>query len=636
MMSTWAQLLANFAVVAMFVAVWIQTHVWVDRLGTRASSAAFGLLMGVGVTAVMSMPVSLTPGVNIDLRFAAIALAGIFGGPVAVLITGAMAAGFRLYEGGAGAFAGTISILAAMIVTAFGHLLLRGRPPRRKDILILAAAVAISSKIGLVVMPAHVIAAYFNTAAVPATVLDFATIALAGLALYQERRRIEALQSKRIYKTVMEALPDCLNVKDPYGRFIIANPATAKLMQAADVQDLIGKSDFDFYPEAVAREFKQADMAALMGGKSMNIEQHFVRADGVETWLSTLKTPLTDYHGNIIGLITHNRDITRRKEMETELARSRAQLSDALTHMADGLVLYDPAGRLVLCNEQYRSMFPKTAHIRVPGSLHRDILRASVESGEIVMPEDKIDAWIDGIVKLGNVAGDRQIQLRDGRWIDVRARPTDDGGRLSVFSDITAAKRAEAALVAVNARLDDLAHRDGLTDLSTRRAFDEAIEREFGRSQRVGSELSLLLIDVDHFKRYNDLYGHPAGDECLRAVSRAIQETARRPTDLAARYGGEEFAVILPETDAQGAMLIAEKLKAAIGALDIRHDASEKKRVTVSVGVSTYDGSSKMGASHLVRRADEALYGAKAAGRDRVHGWPSFVGHKVAMAGRRR
>jgi diguanylate cyclase (GGDEF)-like protein/PAS domain S-box-containing protein len=631
MTSAWAQLLANFAVVAMFVSVWIHTHVWVDRLGARTSSAAFGLLMGMAAIVVMSLPVKLMPGVMIDLRFVTIALSGLFGGPVAGLITGVMAGAFRIHEGGAGAFAGTISVLAAMIVTTAGHQLLRGRPPMRRDILIIAATVAIASRIGLVVLPWHIVEAYMKTAALPSAVLDFGTIVLLGLALYQERRRIEALQSKRIYKLVVDALPDCLNVKDLQGRFILANPATADLMQAEETKALIGKSDFDFYPEAVAREFKQVDMAALMAGKSINIEQSFTRADGVDTWLSSMKTPLTDYHGDVVGLITHNRDITRRKELESELAQSRAQLSYALTHMADGLVLYDSSRRLLLCNEQYRSMFPKTAHLRVPGAMQRDILRAAAETGEIVMPADRIEAWIEDIVDANRV-GNQQIQLGDGRWLDVRARPTDDGGRLSVFSDITSAKTAESELLAANEKLNHLAHRDGLTDLSTRRAFDDAIEREFSRSRRSGSPLSLLLIDVDFFKLYNDQYGHPAGDECLRIVSRCIETTARRPSDLAARYGGEEFAVILPDTDARGAFVIAEALKSAVRALKVPHEASQKKHLTVSIGVSTFDGDGAASVGQLVRRADEALYGAKAAGRDRVHGWRPYAGHDVAMA----
>ena len=542
-----------------------------------------------------------------------------------------MAGGFRFYEGGLGAYAGAVSIVAAMIITTAGHMFLRGRSPRRADILLIAAAVAIGSRIGLAVLPWNVVQAYLKTAALPSMLLDFASIVLVGLALYQERRRVEALHSKRIYKQVVDALPDCLNIKDLDGKFIAANPATADLMRAADEKALIGKSDFDFYPKEAAHKFHEDEQAVLRSGKSVTIEQEFDHGDGVPIWLSTLKAPLTDYKGKIIGLITHNRDITERKQLENQLAASRVQLTDALAHMADGLVMYDPTGRMLLCNEQYRAMFPRTADVRVPGAQHRDILRAAVDRGEEIIAAEAVEDWIDDVIAAQGVASNREIQMADGRWLDVRTRPTDDGGRLSVFSDITVAKRAAAELLAVNAKLDDLAHRDGLTDLSTRRAFDESLEREFGRSRRSRSPLSLLLIDVDWFKRFNDAYGHPAGDECLRAVARCIQATARRPTDLAARYGGEEFAIILSETDARGAFVIAETLKAAVRDLQLEHNGSEKKIVTVSIGVATYEGSGDLEISKFVRRADEALYGAKAAGRDRVHGWRPHAENAVPL-----
>ena len=620
MTSIWAQLLANFAIVAMFVSVWTHTHVWADRIGPRTSALAFGVLMGIGAVVLMNIPVNMMPGVIIDLRVTLIALAGFFGGPLAGLTTGAIAVAFRIYEGGAGAFAGCVSIGATLAVALALRLVVRNRRMTKRDILLMAASTAVGSRLGLAVLPWNVFEEYMRTAALPAVVLVFLSILLSGMALFQEMVRVEALHSKRIYKAVVDALPDCLNIKDLEGRFLAANPATAKLMRAESERELIGKTDFDFYPEEAASKFNEDEQEVLRTGDSLTIDQQFDHGDGVEVWLSTQKTPLRDPKGKLIGLITHNRDITERKVLENQLAASRIQLTDALTHMADGLVMYDRDGRMLMCNEQYRKMFPRTAHLRVPGTLHRDILVASIESGEIVMAADEVDTWIENVAEK-NLAGNRQIQLSDGRWIDVRARPTEDGGRLSVFSDITMAKQSEAALVAANAKLNHLAHRDSLTDLATRRAFDESLDREFGRSRRAGSPLSLLLIDVDWFKRYNDRYGHPAGDECLRLVSRCIEAVARRPTDLAARYGGEEFAVILPETDAKGAFVLAETLKAAVRDLQLEHQASEKKIVTISIGVATADGSGTLEAAQLVRRADEALYGAKAAGRDRVHGW---------------
>lgn len=166
------------------------------------------------------------------------------------------------------------------------------------------------------------------------------------------------------------------------------------------------------------------------------------------------------------------------------------------------------------------------------------------------------------------------------------------------------------------------AQRDGLTGLHNRGSFDQHLSREWQRSLRTGTPLSLVLLDVDHFKRYNDHYGHPAGDACLRAVAAALGGLARRPGDLAARVGGEEFAVLLPNTTPEGAREVAEAICQAIGQLALPHAASlTADHVTVSLGVAGWvpRPSPHDGAEHaLMKRADEALYDAKAAGRNRV------------------
>ena len=159
---------------------------------------------------------------------------------------------------------------------------------------------------------------------------------------------------------------------------------------------------------------------------------------------------------------------------------------------------------------------------------------------------------------------------------------------------------------------------DGLTQIANRRAFDQRLEKEWQRLARENLPMSLLLCDVDFFKRYNDRYGHPAGDDCLRAVAKAIESCIRRPADLAARYGGEEFAVILPNTEQNGAIFVANKISEAIAALEIAHDASYvKDRVSLSIGISTTQPKRKSESRKLIEFADRALYLAKSEGRDR-------------------
>jgi diguanylate cyclase (GGDEF)-like protein len=160
---------------------------------------------------------------------------------------------------------------------------------------------------------------------------------------------------------------------------------------------------------------------------------------------------------------------------------------------------------------------------------------------------------------------------------------------------------------------------DGLTGISNRRRFDELLELEWKRAVRSGAMLSLLMIDIDCFKQYNDTYGHVSGDECLKKIARTLCETLNRPFDLVARYGGEEFGCVLPETDADGALHVAEVLREKVESLKIPHDCSQvAPYVTVSVGVASMVPSLSMSFITLVEEADATLYAAKAGGRNMV------------------
>ena len=160
---------------------------------------------------------------------------------------------------------------------------------------------------------------------------------------------------------------------------------------------------------------------------------------------------------------------------------------------------------------------------------------------------------------------------------------------------------------------------DGLTGVPNRRRFDEKLAEEWKRTRRNGSPLSLAIIDVDFFKRYNDHHGHQAGDTCLRRVAQALAVTLTRPADMLARYGGEEFACILPETGSEGAFDVAKKLEACVRAERIPHgDSTVDDNVTVSVGVAMRDGNGDDTIAQLLADADRQLYRAKAEGRGKA------------------
>ena len=169
--------------------------------------------------------------------------------------------------------------------------------------------------------------------------------------------------------------------------------------------------------------------------------------------------------------------------------------------------------------------------------------------------------------------------------------------------------------------LESLSSLDGLTGIPNRRYFEEIFEMEWGRALRRALPLSFIMIDIDHFKAYNDGYGHGAGDECLRQVAQTLHKTVRRPPDFVSRYGGEEFSIVLPETDMEGAMHVAELMRSNIESLELAHAFSPvAPYVTVSVGVATIVPVIGTPESALREAADKQLYEAKAQGRNRVRG----------------
>ncbi len=192
-------------------------------------------------------------------------------------------------------------------------------------------------------------------------------------------------------------------------------------------------------------------------------------------------------------------------------------------------------------------------------------------------------------------------------------------GVVESFQDITKRKRSEEALKKFNHKLENLSKTDGLTEIANRRHFDEVLTQEHARHVRSGEKLSLILLDIDHFKLFNDYYGHVNGDKCLKQIAQVIDDCAARSSDLVARYGGEEFACILPKTDSNGAVILAERIRRAIISCAIPHQVSNvADYVTASLGVVTVQCTAGESVLDIVARVDKCLYLAKAKGRNRV------------------
>jgi diguanylate cyclase (GGDEF)-like protein/PAS domain S-box-containing protein len=254
---------------------------------------------------------------------------------------------------------------------------------------------------------------------------------------------------------------------------------------------------------------------------------------------------------------------------------------------------------------------------------------------DIVPPADRAilqDAIGELAAGTAQVAGRYRCLSADGQtiWVEMRARlvrQEEDRPRTIVANirDITQQKLAEEALEEANAELSAMSVTDALTGISNRRFFDQMLRKEWNRAMRTASPVALLMIDVDHFKAYNDLYGHQMGDQCLRLMAQAISRSVLRAGDLVTRYGGEEFAVILPDTIAEKAAQVGERVLDTLRHHTITHRGTPSGIVSVSIGVASIIPELNSNAADLVDQADAALYQAKHAGRAQVAVAPPVV-----------
>ncbi len=311
------------------------------------------------------------------------------------------------------------------------------------------------------------------------------------------------------------------------------------------------------------------------------------------------------------------------------LPRHLELLRSVLSAISLGTIVLDPERRVVLWNawmaqhsghpaelmlgrdlfETYPDMVGKRIEVAVRQALHdnfRSLLSQTLHKAPLPLYSDAAAR-----------ARDERIQ----QAVSVTPLSVDGGVRhcLIQISDVSVAVGRERQLREQAMVLRSQTFSDGLTGIANRRHFDMAIEKELRRSKRTGAALSLLMIDIDYFKAYNDHYGHQLGDECLIKVADTLSKLLQRPTDLIARYGGEEFAVILPDTDASHAVSVAEMMRAKMVELAIAHvDSASARHVTVSIGIATRCPQHAVEVPQLIGSADRALYAAKRAGRNKV------------------
>jgi len=336
------------------------------------------------------------------------------------------------------------------------------------------------------------------------------------------------------------------------------------------------------------------------------IEHRIKRRDGEVRFVEVLSKITINDRGELVEWYGAKQDITRSKQAEEALRNSESRFRGLVENSPLGISLSDLDGNFLGFNKAMLDLFGYQA-------------ADEFQNSALALYADKEDRKTL-LLKLQEQGTVRDFEIRmkrkDGEliWCSINSiyQTSEDGGKIiiSTIENITRRKEMETYLRALSTL-------DGLTGIANRRKFDEAVSYEWQRARRSHHPLSLIMMDIDFFKAFNDHYGHIAGDECLRRLAGAINQICRTPPDLFARYGGEEFVMLLPETDSGGAVRVAERIQTAIESLGIPHAySSVSPRVTLSMGVATMTGGADISALDLIHMADELLFKAKSGGRN--------------------
>lgn len=355
-----------------------------------------------------------------------------------------------------------------------------------------------------------------------------------------------------------------------------------------------------------------------------NMEFVFQRKDGSQ-FVGTISARIMAICAvpHIVSVI---HDITERKQVEDALRESEEKYRSILNASPDDITITDLKGQIFMVSPAAKKMFGYEQNYEgfigkglVDFIVPADLERAQSNIRLLYQGDDPKPNEYRGVRKDQSIF---DIEVNSGFIRSANGQPTS---MVFIIRDITERKLAEQQIQELvqqleieknTAQLNSMT--DSLTGLANRRYFDEALRTEFYRSKRSRSTLSLIMLDVDHFKQFNDSYGHLAGDDCLRQIGTTLKTIVGRLPDIVARYGGEEFVVILPETEDNGAANLAERIRKAIEKLAIPHSASDTREyVTVSLGVVTVDTTGLASPEQVVALADGAMYCAKKGGRNR-------------------
>jgi diguanylate cyclase (GGDEF)-like protein/PAS domain S-box-containing protein len=426
------------------------------------------------------------------------------------------------------------------------------------------------------------------------------------------RAQQELEKSEERYRTILATIEDGYYEVDLAGNILFFNEAYPEIMGYPPEE--LGERNYRTYvdSENAKKMFEVFNAVFRTGNPSRGFDWEVIRKDGSRGIIDCSVSLVKDGNGNPVGFRGILRDRTEHRRAEARIRESERQLKEMLENLELLVVELNADGKVVYVNPSF---------IQVTGYGLKEVLQADYFT-QFLDPQEqgKIkEAFADLLKKNANTHYENAILTRSGQtrtvsWNNTVLRDSlgNPIGTLSLGRDITEERLAQKILQ----RLTTL---DGLTGISNRRHFDDALDQEWRRCQRDKKPLSLIMGDIDFFKAFNDTHGHQMGDYCLKKVAGALSEPLKRPGDLVARYGGEEFMVILPDTGLPGARQIAQTMRSQVEDLGLPHDTSPvKKVVTISLGVATTIPSPMNSATDLLSAVDQALYKAKHEGRNRV------------------
>lgn len=450
--------------------------------------------------------------------------------------------------------------------------------------------------------------------------------------VHKERALKQALQdaerAERSLREAVDAMPAGLEIYDENDRLVLCNEHMARMRPQVPVRQMLGRTYEDLLREGLRHgipeeasgqeELWLAHELAIRGHRPGPEVRHYPGGTWMHMHESRTPSGMTVCVRLDITDLIEQRQVAEAARQES--LRSRQLLERAVEALPVSIEIFDEQDRLVLYNQQLSRMYPHMDYAQHLGSHFADILRHSVDRGLIPSAQGREEAWIAERLSEHGCSTSTLVQrLADGRWINIYETRTPENYVVAVRLDITDLIEQRQALESANEKLALLSTTDGVTGIGNRRRFDERLATEWLRCGRHQSPLAVVMIDIDHFKRYNDHYGHLAGDECLRRVAQLLQATIRRADEVAARYGGEEFVLLLPDTLLPDAVTVAQRCMDSLRACALPHPRSPTAAMlTLSIGIASLVPHADARPDTLVQAADAALYRAKRGGRNRL------------------